>query len=66
MYKVVRFLEIMWLVIAVFCLITGTYKLITIPEIEDALFFYIFSVLAIFLFFLRRRQRKNIENSSKQ
>ncbi|MBI2280752.1 MAG: hypothetical protein HYU68_08710 [Bacteroidetes bacterium] len=64
MYKVVRFLEIMWLVIALFCLITGTYKVFTIPDIADALFFYIFSVLAMFLFFLRRRQRKNIEKSS--
>ena len=66
MQKVVRFLELMWLVIAIFCVITGTVKLFTIPDIADALFFYIFSVLAILLFLLRRRQRKNVENSSRQ
>ncbi|HRN42929.1 MAG: hypothetical protein KF732_06330 [Flavobacteriales bacterium] len=66
MYKVVRFLELMWLVIAIFSVATGTYKLFTMPEIMDALFFYIFACLAVVLFFLRRRQRKNIENSSQQ
>lgn len=66
MKKVIRFLELMWLVIAIFCIITGTVKLYTVPDIADALFFYIFSVLASFLYLLRRRQRKNIENSSQQ
>ncbi|MGE0562396.1 MAG: hypothetical protein AB7O47_11300 [Flavobacteriales bacterium] len=66
MQKVIRFLELMWLLIAVFCIITGTYKLFTNPDITDALFFYIFCGLAIILYLLRRRQRINMENSSQQ
>lgn len=64
MYKVVRFLEAMWLMIAIFCIVTGTYKIVNLPSIQDGLFFYIFSILAIFLFFLRRRQRKNMEKEN--
>lgn len=60
MYKVIRFLELMWIVIAVFCIIIGTFKLITVGFM-DALFFYVFCILAVFLFLLRRRQRRNIE-----
>lgn len=66
MLKVVRFLELMWLMIAACCIIIGTYKLFTNPDIMDAMFFYIFCLLAVILYFLRRRQRKNIENSSPQ
>lgn len=63
MYKVIRFLELMWLVIAVCCLIIGTYKIITVPDVRDALFFYVFCILAVILYFLRRRQRKSMENN---
>lgn len=63
MYKVIRFLELMWVVIAAFCVLIGTYKLITIG-VTDALFFYVFGVLAVILYFLRRRQRKSIEKQN--
>ena len=61
MYKVIRFLELMWIAVAAFCVIIGTYKLFTMPSYMDALFFYVFGVLAVLLFFLRRRQRRSIE-----
>jgi Flp pilus assembly protein TadB len=60
MYKVIRFLELMWIVIAACCVVIGTYKLVTIG-ITDAMFFYVFCLLAVFLFLLRRKQRRNIE-----
>lgn len=63
MYKVIRFLELMWLVIAVCCLVIGTYKFFTVPDFTDALFFYVFCGLAVILYFLRRRQRKSMENN---
>lgn len=61
MYKVVRFLELMWLVIAAVCVVIGTVKVFTVPDIKDALFFYVFSGLSVVLYFVRRRQRINIE-----
>lgn len=66
MLKVVKFLEVMWLLIAICCIVIGTYKLITNPDFMDAMFFYTFCLLAMILYFLRRRQRKNLENTSQQ
>lgn len=65
MQKVVRFLELMWLVMAILCFCIGTYHVI-FTLIEDALFFYVFGGLALLLFFLRRRQRKSIEKNMSQ
>jgi len=67
MYRVIRFLELMWMVIALCCAVIGTYKLFTNPDYVDALFFYVFGGLAVILYFLRRRQRRNMEeNPSKK
>lgn len=66
MYKVIRFLELMWLVIAVCCVVIGTYKFFTNPDYVDALFFYVFAALAVILYFLRRRQRKGMEQNASE
>ncbi|MCC7332781.1 MAG: hypothetical protein IT232_09255 [Flavobacteriales bacterium] len=63
--KVVRFLELMWLIIAIFNISVGIYKLFTMPEIDDAIFFFIFALIAVILYFIRRKQRINIQNSLK-
>lgn len=64
MYKVIRFLELMWMVIAILCALVGTYKLFTNPDYTDALFFYVFGALAVILYFLRRRQRRSLEETA--
>lgn len=66
MLKLIRILELVWLVIAIFSFIIGTYKLFTQPVIMDALFFYFLSGIAVFLFLWRRKQRKNIEKHNKE
>lgn len=64
MQKVVRFLQIMWLIIAIISFLIATYHLI-FTAVQDALFFYFFSGMALVLFFVRRRQLKRFENMSK-
>jgi len=64
MIEVIKFLELMWLMIAIICLIVGTYHLIH-STIDDALFFYIFGLLATLLYFIRKRQRKKIQQNQK-
>jgi hypothetical protein len=60
MIKVIRFLELMWLVVAIISAIIATYHLF-VTSVKDALFFYFLAAVAIVLFFLRKRQRKSIE-----
>jgi len=62
MHKIIRFLELMWLVIAIVSAIIATYHLLT-TTLQDALFFYFFSVMAIALFFLRKRQRIKLKKN---
>ena len=64
MLRIVRFLEIMWLVIAIASAIIGSYHLIK-TTIIDAGFFYFLSAIAVGLFFLRKRHRKSLEKSTK-
>jgi Flp pilus assembly protein TadB len=64
MKKVVRFLQIMWLVIAIMSFLIATYHLI-FTALEDALYFYFFAGLALILFFVRKRQLKRFDNMSK-
>lgn len=59
MNKVIRFLELMWLVIAIISGLIGIYHLF-FTATEDALFFFMLTVLASFLYFLRRRQRRRM------
>lgn len=59
MHKVVLFLEIMWLMIAIVSFSIGIYHLF-FTGVEDGLFFFLLTFLAIVLYFLRRRQRKRL------
>ncbi len=63
MQKVIRFLELMWAFIAIICFIVASYHLLY-KSIDDALFFYFFSAMAVVLYFLRKRQRKNIQKNT--
>lgn len=60
MLKVVRFLELMWLVIAVISLVVGSFHLVK-TSMMDAAFFYFLSAVAVGLYFLRKKQRKKME-----
>lgn len=64
MKKVVRFLQYMWLVIAIVSFSIATYHLI-FTALTDALFFYFFAGMATLLFYIRKRQLKRFENMSK-
>ena len=64
MGKVVKFLKFMWLVIAIVSFCIATYHLL-FTAVVDALFFYFFAAMAIFLFFVRSRQLKRFDNMSK-
>jgi hypothetical protein len=64
MEKVVRFLQYMWLVIAVVSFCIATYHLF-FTGIRDALFFYFFAGMATLLFYVRKRQLKRFQNMSK-
>ena len=60
MLKVVRFLELMWIVIAVASLVIGTVHLFR-TSVDDALFFYFLAIVAVGLFYIRRKHRKKLE-----
>ena len=64
MEKVVRFLQYMWLMIAVISLCVAIYHLIY-TGVTDALFFLFFSAMAVLLFYVRKRQLKRFQNMSK-
>jgi hypothetical protein len=64
MEKVVRFLQYMWLVIAIISFCIATYHLF-FTRITDALFFYFFAGMATLLFYVRKRQLKRFQNMSK-
>ena len=50
MLKVVRFLELMWLVIGIISAVIASYHLYK-TTVQDALFFYFLSAAAVGLFF---------------
>ncbi len=64
MLKVVKILQMMWLIIAIVAFIMATYNLI-FSEMRDALFFYFFAGFALLLFYIRKRQLKRLKNMSK-
>lgn len=57
----IKFLERMWLMVAIVCFVLATYKIIFVT-MEDGLYFYMFTVLAVVLWLLRRRMRIRMEN----
>lgn len=63
MLKLVRFLELMWLVVAAISGVIGTIHLFkTTPK--DALFFYFLAAIAIALYFLRKKNRIKLEQEN--
>lgn len=64
MLKVVKFLQMMWLVIAIVAFCIATYHLF-FTALKDAMFFYFFSGFSLLLFYIRKRQLKRLQNMSK-
>ena len=64
MEKVVRFLQYMWLIIAIISCCIAIYHLIY-TGVTDALFFFFFTGMAALLFYVRKRQLKRFQNMSK-
>lgn len=51
-------LELTWLIVAIFCAGLGIYAL-TQPEFGSKYMFFIFSILSLLMYFMRRHMRKN-------
>lgn len=65
MIKVIKFMEKMWLMLSIVTFVLGVYYSIQ-ETVYDALYFFAFSVVAILLFLMRRKQRRFHEkNNSK-
>lgn len=66
--KIIRILEISWLIIAIAGLGLAVFKLIQ-GHTQDAVYFFIFMIVALIFYFIRRRQRirmeKDMQDSSK-
>lgn len=62
--RIIRILEIAWLVIAIASIVFGVYETITIGIGESYLFF-IFTVVAGIMYGMRRRQREKLQDESK-
>lgn len=58
--KIIKILEISWLIIAISGLGLAIFKLIQ-GHHQDAIYFFIFMVVALIFFFIRRRQRIRME-----
>lgn len=63
MIKVIKFMEKMWLMLSIVTFIIAVVRSVQY-SIFDALYFYGFSIVAIFLFLLRRRQRRFHERNN--
>lgn len=64
MNKVIIFLEKMWLVVAISCIVVSVYMGLN-GMTEDAYYFLMFAGLATVLFLLRRRTRKRMSEMQK-
>ncbi|KAA3650215.1 MAG: hypothetical protein DWP98_05405 [Bacteroidetes bacterium] len=64
MIKIIKFLEKMWLMLAIVTFLIGIYRSIQY-SVFDALYFFGFSVVSIFLFSIRRKQRRYHEHNNK-
>lgn len=63
MINVLKFMERMWFMLCIVTFIIAVYWTIN-NQVYDALYFYAFSVVAILLFMVRRRQRRAHENKN--
>lgn len=60
MMKIIKILEISWLVIAIAGIVMGTYK-ISSGNNEEAVYFYVFTIVAGIFYYMRRKQRIKLE-----
>jgi len=65
MIKVIKFMEKAWLMLSILTFLIAIYQTFK-NSVYDALYFYAFSVIAIFLFMMRRRQRMFHEREQKR
>ncbi|MBA3899452.1 MAG: hypothetical protein H0X62_04450 [Bacteroidetes bacterium] len=61
--KIIRFLEITWLCIAIAGVAIGIYKFYTIGW-DEAMYFFIFTFVAAIFYYIRRRQRIRMEQEN--
>lgn len=64
MNKIVRAFEIFWLIMCFVGIFMSVYSAIK-RENQDVFYFLAFSFVSGMLYAIRRRQRKNLENSNK-
>ena len=65
MNKLIIFLEKMWLMVAIVCVVLAGYKSLTIGY-QDGMYFLLFALLATVLFLLRRRMRIKMQAQEEQ
>ncbi len=63
MIKWIKFLEKMWLMLAILTFLIGLYYSLMFG-VYDALYFFGFSVISILLFTVRRQQRRHHERKN--
>lgn len=61
--KIIKILEIAWLVISIVAFSIATYMLIG-GSTKDAVFFYIFTAVAIVMYLVRKKQRTKMQKDS--
>ncbi|MBL4752632.1 MAG: hypothetical protein JKY52_03385 [Flavobacteriales bacterium] len=61
--KLIQFLERVWFVVGATSLLIGIYETITLG-IEESYIFFIFTAVAGFLYFLRRKQRIRMQEEN--
>jgi hypothetical protein len=62
--RIIRILEIAWLIIAISGLAIGTFKFYY-EGWDEAVFFYIFTLVAAIFYYIRRKQRIRMEQESR-
>jgi hypothetical protein len=63
--KMINILEKAWLVIAILAICIGTFMLIKGAK-EDAIYFYVFTLVAGIFYFIRRKQRIRMHSEQNQ
>jgi hypothetical protein len=63
--KIIKILEISWLIIAIAGIVMGAYKMSTTGW-GDAIYFFIFTVVAGIFYFIRRKQRIKMEQQENE
>ncbi len=60
-----RILESLWLVLSLICLGTGVYNTLQ-NGFRDSVLFFIFALIALLMYLLRRNMRKNKDTQDRQ